>query len=403
MSDLAKLDALALLRSDGTPLFSGLSLTIGAACFGLAGRNGSGKSSLLRLLAGESLPTTGQVSVPASVRLVEQEIDLGHETVGDVLGVTRALATLARLEAGRGTPQDAAEADWTLEARLSDGLAAVGLAGLDHRRAVHGLSGGERIRLMIARALVDAPDLLLLDEPTNNMDAAGREAVYRLLTDWRGGVVVASHDRTLLERVDWIVELTPQGCHVTAGGWSAYETDRAARLDRAERRLDRAEARVAEVADAARNRPERQARRAAKGRRDRADGSQPKLVANARKARAEATSGAGQRLAERQGQEAAAAVAEARSETERRRPMSFTLPPSGLPAGRKVLMVEDLNSSSRNGANDRAPEPDADGAGTGRAFRAERGRQDDDHAGNRWPDPRPWRSRLVRPCQPAVP
>jgi ATPase subunit of ABC transporter with duplicated ATPase domains len=349
MSALAKLDALALLRPDAMPLFSDLSLTIGPARYGLVGRNGCGKSSLLRLLAGEPVPATGQVSVPASVRLVEQEIDPRLETVAGALGVTRAVATLARLEAGRGSPEDAAEADWTLEARLSEGLASVGLPDLDLGRAVQGLSGGERIRLMIARALLDAPDLLLLDEPTNNMDAAGRDAVYRLLEDWRGGVVVASHDRALLERVDWIVELTPQGCHVTAGGWSAHAADRAARLDRLERRLDRAETHAAEVAKAARTRADRQARRAASGRRAAADGSQPKLVTNARKARAEATSGAGQRLAERQGQEAAIAVADARSETERARPMSFALPSCGLPVGRKVLAVEGLTLRHGNG------------------------------------------------------
>ncbi|PWJ20341.1 ABC-F family ATP-binding cassette domain-containing protein [Jannaschia seohaensis] len=342
MSVLAKLDALSLLRLDGAPLFSGLSLIIGPARYGLVGRNGSGKSSLLRLLAGEAAPAAGQVSVPASLRLVRQEIDAAHETVADALGVRPALATLARLAAGEGSPEDAAEADWTLEARLAQSLFALGLDGLDFGRPVRSLSGGERIRLMIARALLDAPDLLLLDEPTNNMDAAGRAAVYRLLADWRGGIVVASHDRALLERVDWIVELTPQGCHVTAGGWSAHARDRAARLGRVERRLDRAEARAAEVAETARLRAERLARRGAKGRREAADGSQPKLVANARKARAEATSGAGRRLAERQSKEAEAALEDARAETERLRPMSFTLPPCGLPAGRKVLAVEGL-------------------------------------------------------------
>lgn len=91
---------------------------------------------------------------------------------------------------------------------------------------------------MIARAWLDAPDLLLLDEPTSNVDAAGRDTVDRLLEDWRGGVVVASHNRALLERVDWIVELTAHECHVMAGGWSAHAADRAARLDRVERRLD---------------------------------------------------------------------------------------------------------------------------------------------------------------------
>lgn len=97
MSALAQLDALALLRPDGMRLFAGLSLAIGPARYGLVGQNGSAKSSLLHLLAGEPVPATGQVSVSASVRLVEQEIEPRFETVADALGVTQAVATLARL------------------------------------------------------------------------------------------------------------------------------------------------------------------------------------------------------------------------------------------------------------------------------------------------------------------
>lgn len=342
MSTLATLDDLSLVTPDGTLLFSGLTLAIGRARYGLVGRNGSGKSSLLRLMAGEGEPATGQLSRHGTVRRVEQEIDPRHDTVSDALGVTRALAALARLEAGAGTPEDAAEADWTLEPRLAEALDGVGLRGLDLQRKVQGLSGGERMRLMIARALLDQPDLLLLDEPTNNMDAAGHAAVRELLANWRGGVVVASHDRVLLEDMDWIVELTPQGTHVTPGGWSAHAEARAARLERAETRLDRARAQAAETAVAAQRRAERQARRDARGRREGKSGSQPKLVTNARKARAEATSGAGQRLAERQAQEATRELGAAQAEAERLRPMSFALPSCGLPAGRKVLSVDAL-------------------------------------------------------------
>ncbi len=102
------------------------------------------------------------------------------------------------------------------------------------------LSGGERTRVGIARLLIEAPDLILLDEPTNTLDGAGRDAIAALVRDWRGGVLVASHDRALLEHMDRIVELTPVGVRIVGGGWSAFaawrETERAcaaAELERA--------------------------------------------------------------------------------------------------------------------------------------------------------------------------
>lgn len=345
----AKIDALALSLPDGATLFSRLSLAIGREAIGIVGRNGCGKSSLLRVLADPSLPHEGHITMTGSATLVRQSIDPTARAVADVLDVTAPLAVLARLEAGQGSVEDAARADWTLETRLAEALSFVGLAGLSPARPAAGLSGGERMRLMIARALLDAPDLLLLDEPTNNMDTEGRKAVYDLLASYQGGVLVASHDRDLLERVDRIVELAPQGIHITPGGWSAHAQARAERLNRAEGLLERAEAQVAKVAEAARDRAEKQARRDARGRRARKSGGAPKILLDKRKERAEGTAGQGRHLSERQSAEAQDTLTAALAEVEWQRPMSFDLPPSGLPAGRDVLSVDGLTIRHEDG------------------------------------------------------
>src|SRR4029079_16987004 len=106
------------------------------------------------------------------------------------------------LERGEGSLDDATDADWTLETRMQAALTEAGLPSLSLHRPIASLSGGERARVARARLRIEAPDLLLLDEPTNNLDADGRQAVAQLLERWRGGVVVASHDRGLLERGD---------------------------------------------------------------------------------------------------------------------------------------------------------------------------------------------------------
>ena len=163
-----------------------------------------------------------------------------RETIAQALRVADDLACLRRLEAGEGSLDDAAAADWTLETRLQAALVEAGLPGLPLERAIASLSGGERTRVALARLLIEAPDVLVLDEPTNNLDSDGRQAVAQMLERWQGGVIVASHDRSLLERVDRIVELTPVGITVFGGGWSTFIDHRNAARARAEADLDRA-------------------------------------------------------------------------------------------------------------------------------------------------------------------
>jgi ATPase subunit of ABC transporter with duplicated ATPase domains len=201
MSAFLILDSISLNAPDGRPLFDGLTLAIGRERTGLVGRNGSGKSTLLRLIEGEIEPARGYLQRLGSIGILAQLAD-ERLTVAQALGVADYLARLRRLERGEGSLDDAAEADWTLEIRLQAALAETGLPAMRLDRPVASLSGGERTRVALARLLIAAPDLLLLDEPTNNLDADGRQAVAQLLERWQGGVLLASHDRALLERVD---------------------------------------------------------------------------------------------------------------------------------------------------------------------------------------------------------
>ena len=221
------LDSISLSTPDGRPLFDGLTLALGRERTGLVGRNGCGKSTLLRLISGETEPSRGRIHRNGSIGVLAQHIDERLD-VAQALGVDDALARLQRLERGEGSPDDAEDADWTLEGRIAAALVDTGLPALPLHRPIATLSGGERTRVALARLLIEAPDLLLLDEPTNNLDADGRTAVADLLAQWQGGAIVASHDRELLERVDRIVELTPVGVTVFGGGWSAFAEAREA-------------------------------------------------------------------------------------------------------------------------------------------------------------------------------
>ena len=343
MSSFLTLDSVSAATPAGQILFANLSLSFSAERTGLVGRNGAGKSTLLRIIAGEQAPAAGTVARTGSIAVLRQALLPGEGSAAEALGAAPALARLARIEAGRGDEADFAEADWTLPARIAEALDGAGLPAVALDRPLASFSGGERTRIALAALLIDPPDLLLLDEPTNNLDAAGRAAIAEVLERRRGGAIVASHDRALLERMDRIVALSPTGVSVHGGGWSTYAEARDAAREAAEAELDRAARGVRSAGREAQAARERQARRDRAGRAFAASGSAPRILLGAQRQRAENSAGRGQALAERQGAEAAAALAAARAQVEVIAPLTIDLPSSHLPANRVLLSFEHVS------------------------------------------------------------
>src|SRR5947208_9657657 len=339
------LDSISLATPDGRPLFDGLTLAIGRERTGVVGRNGCGKSTLLRLIAGEIEPAGGSLQRIGSIGMLAQLTD-ERLTVDEALGVAGGLARLGRLERGQGSLEgsldDAAEADWTLEARIQAALTDAGLPSLPLHRPIVSLSGGERTRVALARLLIEAPDLLLLDEPTNNLDADGREAVAQLLARWQGGCVVASHDRALLERVDRIVELSPVSVTVFGGAWSAFADQRDAARSRAEADLGRASDALSNAERTVQQAKERKARRDKAGRAMRAEAGQPKMFLDAEKQRAENSGARDSRLADRLIGDRAEALAGARARVEILTQLSIDLPKTNLPGSREMIAFAEV-------------------------------------------------------------
>jgi ATPase subunit of ABC transporter with duplicated ATPase domains len=201
MSSFVTLDSLSLATPDGRPLFHDLTLAFGRQRAGLVGRNGCGKSTLLRAIAGEVAPIGGSITRTGSVALLRQDWPDASISLAEALDVAAPLARLRRIEAGDGSADDLAEADWTLEARIDAALAEVGLVGIDLDRPLAALSGGQRTRVAVARATIAAPDLLLLDEPTNNLDLDSIEVLEAALRGYDGALLVVSHDAAFLEAV----------------------------------------------------------------------------------------------------------------------------------------------------------------------------------------------------------
>ena len=329
---------------DGHTLLSNLDLTFGAERAGLIGRNGVGKTTLLKLVTGELTPLGGSVTVDGTLGLLRQSVQVvPDETVASLFGIVAALDLLHRAERGEAEAEDIADADWTLETRLAAALARVGL-NAEAETPLAALSGGQRTRAALAALIFRAPDFLLLDEPTNNLDREGRQAVVDMLAGWRAGAVVVSHDRELLETMDAIVELTTLGATRYGGNWSAYRERKALELAAAHRDLADAEKQAAEVARTMQMVAERKARKDSTGRRKKARGDIPRIMLGAMKERSELTSGANARLAESRQAQAGEAVSAARERIEILQPLTVSVPPTGLATGKIVLKVEGVTA-----------------------------------------------------------
>lgn len=293
------LHALTLATPDGNALLSDLSLSFNAERTGLVGANGSGKTTLLKVLAGKIEPIGGQVTRSGSIGLLEQGWADTSLSIRQALGVEQGLQILDRIEHGAALPSDFDDANWVLPLQVAEAMQRAGLDGMPLEIALDELSGGQRTRVGIAKLFLSSSDLLLLDEPTNNLDAEGRTLITELITSWRGGVIVASHDRDLLEGMDQILELSPTQCVLHGGGWSAFAQAREERRARQAEAAERAERELAHTKRTIQVRHEKKARRDKAGRSKRAKGGQPKVLLDAMAERAERTGARDRHLAKR--------------------------------------------------------------------------------------------------------
>ena len=337
------LSALSWLTPDGTQLFKDFNLTFGPERTGLVGRNGTGKSTLLRLIAGNVQPASGRIHVSGSVAMMQQDaMERPDETIAGLFGVTHALKILERAEEGSASAEDLADADWSLPMRIETALLRCGLS-VAPETPLATLSGGQRSRAALAALILPEPDFLLLDEPTNNLDRAGRLAVKDLIRSWKGGAIIVSHDRELLEEMDAIVELTSLGASRYGGNYSAYRQQKDSELDAASRELALAEKTRDEVARRAQQAAERKARKDGAGQKSRARGGQPKILMDAAKERAEASGGAGARLRDARQEAVTDALSAAREKVEILQPVRMEIASTGLAPGKVVVRLDQVS------------------------------------------------------------
>lgn len=227
---------------------------------GLVGSNGAGKSTLLRIMTGEYKVDSGTINKPKDVTLgfFNQDL-LSFSTDNSILSVgMQAFERAHEIEKEmeqlvkelESKPDDADLLDkyshllhdfevaggYEMEHKAAEVLEGLGFTTADLQRPYSEFSGGWRMRVLLAKMMLQTPDLLLLDEPTNHLDLPSIEWLERYLQSYPGSVVIVSHDRYFLDRmVNRIVEVWQQGLHLYTGNYSFYQKEKAERMEMQQR------------------------------------------------------------------------------------------------------------------------------------------------------------------------
>ena len=252
---MIRIESLSKSFPDGD-LFNNVNIFIKKGMrLGLVGPNGSGKTTLLRIMLGKDTPDSGSIQVDSSTSIgyLAQDIIVGsnHSILEEVLlaypevsQIQNKMLQLSELIAKEpenlnlvnelGEVQNRFEAleGWRLEDKAKKILSGLGFLDKQLKEPMDVLSGGWRMRVALASILLQEPDILFLDEPTNHLDLEATIWLESFLANWKGGLVMISHDRTFLDQsVNHILEIDIKKVTLYNGNYSKYKIDKALRLE----------------------------------------------------------------------------------------------------------------------------------------------------------------------------
>ncbi|WP_413112404.1 ABC-F family ATP-binding cassette domain-containing protein [Thaumasiovibrio sp. DFM-14] len=277
---------------NGETLFQQLSCSMTKRRVGLVGRNGVGKSLFASILSGEQRPSSGSVTLPKSFAVYRQQpshLLSSDLSIAQFLSKDEVLDALKQIESGDCGEHwfEIVGEQWDLPARLSEQLKAMGLpAELDFPCAQ--LSGGQLARLQLWQLFESEAQLLILDEPSNHLDTQAKQWLIESMYSFSGAILLISHDRELLREMEEIWELSGLGLQVFGGNYDVYAEQKHAELHALERQLTSVDKQKRQLEEQAQRNREKAEQRAALGNKLRKEGSQPKILLDAKKDKASA-------------------------------------------------------------------------------------------------------------------
>ncbi|SIR87032.1 ABC-F family ATP-binding cassette domain-containing protein [Williamsia sterculiae] len=345
-TSVVTLHDLSLEWPDGTVALDSVDGSFGSGRTGLVGRNGAGKSTLLKLIAGELHPTSGRIDVVGEVGYLPQTLPLRRDaTIAELLGIDQVMTALSAIESGAVDQRhfDTIGDDWDIEARADEALDQIGFSAADLDRRVAEVSGGETMLIAITGLRIHRTPITLLDEPTNNLDRPTRATLSAFVDEWPGTLIVVSHDRELLERMDQTAELFGGELDTVGGPYSVWEARRAQEQAAA---VQAARTAQQSLTVEKRQRVEAEtklARRARTAKKTQRDGGIPKIAAGKRANNAQVSAGAMRSTLDDKVRVAQATLDEADGRVRDEEHIRLELPDPNVPRGRRIAELVDAD------------------------------------------------------------
>ncbi len=332
---------------DKSSLFTDIQLAINKQeKIALIGNNGAGKSTLLKILAGQLPLSAGQLKADPAPYYVPQHFgQFNDQTIAEALRVADQLQALHTILSGDVTDAHLATLndDWGIEERCQEAFAHWQLNGLQLTQSMQSLSGGQKTRVFLAGIFIHQPETVLLDEPSNHLDVQSRQLLYDYISSTKSTLVVVSHDRTLLNLLDTVYELGPQGITIYGGNYDFYVAQKEIERNALHQELKSKEKALRKAKETERESAERQQKLDARGKKKQEKAGLPTISMNTLRNNAEKSTA---RLKDVHAEKTAAMAQELgqlRKELPAADKMKLDLDNSALHKGKVLITAQGIN------------------------------------------------------------
>ncbi|MEG0928680.1 ABC-F family ATP-binding cassette domain-containing protein [Chryseobacterium sp.] len=331
----------------GNLLFNHINLTIQSHTkSALVGNNGMGKSTLLKIMAGEIQPLSGNINIEGEIFYVPQMFgNFNHLTISECLKIDQKLNALEKITNGEVDEKyfETLNDDWDIEERCKNALQYWGLQDFELNQKLEGLSGGQKTKVFLAGIQINQPDLIILDEPTNHLDLEGRKLLYDLIDKISATVVIVSHDRSLLNLIDTTFELSNQGITAYGGNFNFYTEQKEVEEDALQNDINAKERALKKAKEKERETLERKQKLDARGKQKQEKSGVARIMMNTLRNNAEKNTSKLKSVHAEKINDISGDLRELRSTVRNSDQMKVNFNDSGLHSGKLLLTVENVN------------------------------------------------------------
>lgn len=339
--------SLSYSHSDRETLFQHISFAIAKGNkASLVGNNGTGKSTLLQIVAGQLQASAGDISLAEKPYYVPQHLgQYDTFTVAQALGIEQKLNAYEAILQGDASVENFTllNDDWTIEERAQNAFAYWRLLHLSLRQPMHLLSGGEKTKVFLAGILIHEPEIILLDEPSNHLDAQSRELLYEFIRRSKETLLLVSHDRMLLNLLDLTLELSKNGIEAYGGNYDFYKEQKEGKLEALETQLDEKEKTLKQAQQRARELTEQRQRQEIRGKANGLKQNLPKIVAGNLKSKAEVSTAKAKEVQQEKINEIGDSMRQIRTQIQEQQLLKIDLRKSGLHKGKILVEANSIN------------------------------------------------------------